>query len=544
MTAKEPNLVIYRQQEGTAAVFFIHGFTGDATGTWGDFPALLAADPELSEYDVFSWGYPTQLNLAYTITRHFWTDDPDIETIGMGLRTLLANFAQNYQKLVLVGHSMGGLVIQSFILEELLRDGHEHLDKLTEVVLYGTPSGGLKKASLGAFLKNQIADMNFYGDFIQKLRSEWKQQLDDCRASSALQRSFRLTLVAGMKDNFVPPESSLNPFPLDEKEIVPGDHTSMVKPSPGNDLAFRVLKKRLLRGALTAQEKALITGEDQRVIDRVNRIRAAEELGDVDALKLLANEMLQPGTQHMPLVDRALGLALSDHEQFQPAARLLQRYLDFQLPVDGRRPFQADVQVLQQLAVTLSGAGDITGALARLNDLDPQVRGQSESMGLRAGRIKRQWLKNPQLQAVGQRALMTYKTAFELAIAADDRDQQIFNGINYAYMSFALKKNNWRELAERILGLCQNCSEPDYWTDATQAEAQLLLGRYTEAATAYEQAFCHAPVPRYLSTTGYQALDIIARQGHPEESQCVDAVIDQYIPFVRDQAAAPENPFA
>ena len=542
MAAEANNLVIHRQQGSAAAVFFIHGFTGNAAGTWGDFPALLVADPELTEFDVFSWGYPTQLNLAYAITRHFWTDDPNIETIGMGLRTLLANFAQHYNKLVLVGHSMGGLVIQSFIIEELLRDRHEHLDRLTEVVLYGTPSGGLKKAGLGAFLKNQIADMNFYGEFIKKLRSEWQRLIDDRRASSAQQRPFRLTLVAGMKDSFVPPDSSLDPFPLDEKEIVPGDHTSMVKPTPGNDLALRVLKKRLLRGALTAQQKALISGEDQQVIDRINRIRAAAELGDVDALNALAREVLQPGTPLMPLVDRALGLALSEHEQFQPAAQLLQRYLDFQLPVDGSRPFHGDVQVVQQLAVTLSGAGDITGALARLNDLDPQVRDQSESLGLRGGRLKRQWWKKPQLLAVGQRALSAYKAAYELAKDEEDAGQQVFNGINYAYLSFALKRPNWRELAGEIRDLCQQCSEPDYWTDATHGEALLLLGHYPEAAAAYEQAFCHAPVPRYLSTTGYQALDIMRRQESPPEAKLVERVIEQYIPFVMDQVGEPENP--
>lgn len=44
---------------------------------------------------------------------------------------------------------MGGLVIQAFILEELAKASGKYLDRLTEVVLYGTPSGGLGKAWWG-----------------------------------------------------------------------------------------------------------------------------------------------------------------------------------------------------------------------------------------------------------------------------------------------------------------------------------------------------------------------------------------------------------
>ena len=66
----------------------------------------------------------------------------------------------DYKKLILIGHSMGGLVIQAFIIEELLNGRRKHLDRLTEVLLYGTPSAGLEKAYWGRFFKEQLADMS------------------------------------------------------------------------------------------------------------------------------------------------------------------------------------------------------------------------------------------------------------------------------------------------------------------------------------------------------------------------------------------------
>ena len=142
-----------------AAVVFVPGFTGDAVKTWTGFPDMLAEDPDLGRYDFYFWGYPSNLKLSYMLTKYFWEDDPNLTTIGRGLRTLLDSTIAGYEKLVLVGHSMGGLVIQASVLEEIGREARSHLDRITEIALYAAPSGGKHEARWGSFLKNQIADM-------------------------------------------------------------------------------------------------------------------------------------------------------------------------------------------------------------------------------------------------------------------------------------------------------------------------------------------------------------------------------------------------
>ena len=89
-------------------VVFAHGFSGESVPTWGGFPDLLEGDQDLKDFDFLFWGYPTSINFLYTVARYFWADNPNIETIGEALRTLLVSQAASYERLVLVGHSMGG----------------------------------------------------------------------------------------------------------------------------------------------------------------------------------------------------------------------------------------------------------------------------------------------------------------------------------------------------------------------------------------------------------------------------------------------------
>jgi pimeloyl-ACP methyl ester carboxylesterase len=106
-------------EDGTGLVVFVHGFAGDAVSTWKDFPDLLPSDPDLRGYDFCFWGYPTSVNPLIILKRLVWSDNPNLDTLGQGLRSLLDNTAQRYRKIVFAGHSMGGLIIQLFILEEL-----------------------------------------------------------------------------------------------------------------------------------------------------------------------------------------------------------------------------------------------------------------------------------------------------------------------------------------------------------------------------------------------------------------------------------------
>ena len=54
-------LVPHRNNGKNVTIVFIHGFGGDPRKTWGDFPALLAADARLKDWDIFSVGYASMI---------------------------------------------------------------------------------------------------------------------------------------------------------------------------------------------------------------------------------------------------------------------------------------------------------------------------------------------------------------------------------------------------------------------------------------------------------------------------------------------------
>jgi hypothetical protein len=89
----------------------------------------------------------------------------------------------------------------------------------------------------------------------------------------------------------------------------------------------------------------------------------------------------------MPLVDRALGLALLNYEQYELSANLLTRYRYFKMP-DESQPFLSDAQAVQQLAIALSGMDDNSGAVSLLKELDRQVQDDPETQGILAGRLE------------------------------------------------------------------------------------------------------------------------------------------------------------
>ena len=500
---------VRRSPSSKNLVLFAHGFNGSAVDTWVNFPKLIESDPDLISYECCFWGYPAKIDPANFLKRLVWSDNPDLDTVGRGLRTFLDETSKNYGKIVLVAHSMGGLVLQLFLLGEIRRGCRDHLDRITEVVLYGTPSAGLIKASLVALLDTQAADMAWYGSLIRDIRYYWTKLVDAKKATDP--QPFRLTLVAGMQDRFVPQETALDPFPFDEKSIVPGNHVEMVKPTSTDDLAYVLLKNRMLRAKPTVTERRTVMGQSPDVVQALGLVKAAAELGDVDDLKNHAKKLLGKDPA-MPLVERALGLALLDYEAYEDSTALLDRYVNFGL--DGLRPFEGDAQAHQQLAIARSGTGDIVGAVASLEKLDEKLRNAPETLGILAGRFKRQWLKTGSNIRVARQALNLYLEALDIAQRTADAEQQYYNGVNAAYLQFASHDPQYEDSARKALAVARE-AKPGYWSIATVGECLLLLRDYLGAANAYEEAQRWGPPPRHWNSTGQQANDILKRQGSP-----------------------------
>lgn len=410
------------------AIVFVHGFTGDAVSTWGAIPELLSQDPALAGWDLYGFGYQTQRRIDIL---HLWSSDARLEEISTELVALPE--LRRYRRLAFVAHSMGGLVVQRALVTS-----PDLLNRASHVIFFGTPSAGLGKAAAFAFLKQQINEMNASGEFIAQLRKDW----------TALDLSnnppFSLLTVAGEIDQFVPPASSLYPFPENVRAVIPGNHVTMLRtdlqtPAPIVSLLIaHITKGARPSGPRNAAALAVERGDFQQAIDKLWPIRTQL---DNSGAALLA-------------------LALD--------------YLD-------RR--DDAIAVLQQ------------------HNTD------TDSLGILGGRYKRRWLVEHR-QSDFDKALEIYGQAYSLAGSKKpcDSGQCFYHGINLAYLNLATRQQQQAQtLADEVLTHCAADSKVNqrevFWQLATQADANTILGNKQQALALHTQASS-------LKMSSWQALSI------------------------------------
>ena len=164
-----------RSQPGCErAVVFLHGFSGDRDDTWDRLPGLLGA--AVADWDIYTLGYATTFRPDLL---GVWSADPDLPILATMLTTQAGiDPLKRYTALALVAHSMGGLVVQRALI-----DDPGLADRTEKVVLFGTPSAGLRKAFWTRFWKRQLKNMAIGSEFITSLRRDW---VDAIRTRSGL----------------------------------------------------------------------------------------------------------------------------------------------------------------------------------------------------------------------------------------------------------------------------------------------------------------------------------------------------------------------
>jgi pimeloyl-ACP methyl ester carboxylesterase len=273
MPAPALSLIGKVKADQRAAIIFVHGFTGSGATTWNSIAPPIARDARLAGWDCWTMTYATSW---LPDIQGVWSADADLGVIAQALDTHLVHGSlAPYESWVLIAHSMGGLVVQRALI-----DNSDIADKTRAVILFGTPSGGLRKASPLFFWKRQFRDMAQRGEFITTLRRDWKRAFEP-------DAPFSFLAVAGEKDQFVPPWSSIEVFPKKLTAVVAGNHVTMLDPigSTVVDLIARRITER--------DDDADIGGSALRAIERGNfrglirrRLPIAAGLDDAELVRL------------------------------------------------------------------------------------------------------------------------------------------------------------------------------------------------------------------------------------------------------------------
>jgi pimeloyl-ACP methyl ester carboxylesterase len=213
-----PDLLV--DHHGHKLVMFIHGWRGDPQETWLMFPHLVGEDVNAFDLDVLSIGYPT-----YIVQRNLTMDQ-----FGSWVADrLIAKDMGHYRKIVIIAHSIGGLIARRILVEKK--------PELTNVVLLveiASPHKGpqdyaqlLKDLMLpGGAL---IADLKPGSHFLTTLNNSWQ----------TLPGRPHTYCEASPDDRLVSIDSALDG--CDEKHFLPSyDHRGLAKPGNRNEDRFYV----------------------------------------------------------------------------------------------------------------------------------------------------------------------------------------------------------------------------------------------------------------------------------------------------------------
>lgn len=248
------------------AIIFIHGFTGHPIKTWKDnknshgLIDAVSHDPELKEFDVYSFGYRTGFNLG-----HY-----DFQSVARLLYSEIQANIPNHN-LVFITHSMGGLAAQQYILNRYESFDHRNLKKIAGVAFLGVPFEGSRWTKLSIIPNKQVKSLGVGNLLLANLEEKWHKFVYRGgieSLSKELQHSFHKLSLYGSRDQVVSRGSS-NPFHLDAAVYEVDDtHTSICKGDESSP-SFKHIKNLLLKVSNEASDVMIlgINGFDKRYIE-------------------------------------------------------------------------------------------------------------------------------------------------------------------------------------------------------------------------------------------------------------------------------------
>ena len=212
-------------------ILFIHGLGGDAQTTWGPFPNLIRNEADLKGYDLHFFSYPTAL-FSFPWSKKY----PKIQTLAHALRTEIETRFPRRNDIVLVCHSLGGLIARKYLLEEVK---NKRPLQVRGLLLYSVPNNGAGLASVAKHISrwhNQLRQLCKDADVIRDLSTDW--------ITFKVKDAVRIKYVIAALDRVVDEDSAGAFWGNPESDTV-GDrgHINVVKPENSDDMAFLILRK-------------------------------------------------------------------------------------------------------------------------------------------------------------------------------------------------------------------------------------------------------------------------------------------------------------
>lgn len=219
-------------------VIFVHGL-GGSSKTWGNSPMFISADKTIG-VSCHDWAYPTAfLGLKYL--KFLQKNYLGINELADALKTYIDEMHRSADEIVLVGHSMGGLIIRQYLLN---MNAAREVPKVNKIVLYAVPNNGSELAKvvgwLSLFKNPQLVNLKKGSAYLDELNRSWNV--------ANIEAKFDLTVVVGGNDRVVTAQSARGTFPYSMIKVIPeAGHIDICKPATSESLSYQILRNAILK---------------------------------------------------------------------------------------------------------------------------------------------------------------------------------------------------------------------------------------------------------------------------------------------------------
>lgn len=238
-------LVVHQRTPASAndsLLVFVHGLGGSRYGpgaTWGRFPAFLYDD--LPQVDIGMYQYRTAAG------RLGWGKSIELEDEARVFADLIRDQLKNYKRIVLIGHSMGGLLCKAAIHRLVETAEHDALNRIAGLVLMATPQlGSLRVPRLLSALSFDARALQPHGRLVLKINNTFENHIAlDERVSTLRRTTIPTWAVEAVHDRWVDSLSAGIGLTSSRIKVVRGSHTSIVKPADRDSDVYPWVKERI-----------------------------------------------------------------------------------------------------------------------------------------------------------------------------------------------------------------------------------------------------------------------------------------------------------
>lgn len=216
-----------------ALCVLVHGLGGARYRTWGRLPHLVYHDfPQL---DVGLYGY-------YSGWRRLWlTRSIAVEREARVLADQLRGC--DYDEIVLLGHSLGGLLCKAALSELLDREDRATLARIRALILMATPQAGVHlPLRVLSWISRDLEALRPEGALVERMNRRLRDSgLMDHSEGHGAGPQIRTFCVEASDDQWVDGVGAALGVRAENRAIVRGSHTEVVKPADRNDDVYLIL---------------------------------------------------------------------------------------------------------------------------------------------------------------------------------------------------------------------------------------------------------------------------------------------------------------